>query len=87
MMKSIIKTFSLIVIFLFILSVFGWMVFHISKGDKRFGFLTEPVKFMYTFPDMFSKSVEEVKTLPKTYIKTPKNFEPVNKLNSDLKVH
>lgn len=85
-MKSIIKTFSLIVIFLFILSVFGWMVYHISKGDKRFGFLTEPVKFMYTFPDMFSKSVEEVKTLPRTFIKTPKNFKSVNKLSSDLKV-
>lgn len=85
-MKSIIKTFSLIVIFLFILSVFGWMVSHISSGNKKFGFLTEPVKFMYTFPDMFSKSVEEVKTLPETFIQTPKNFKPVNKLDFDLKV-
>lgn len=85
-MKTILKTFSLVVISLFILSVFGWMVFHISKGSKKFGFLTEPVKFMYTFPDMFSKSVEEVKTLPKTFIKTPNNFNSVNKLETDLMV-
>ncbi|MGM0649655.1 MAG: arylsulfotransferase family protein, partial [Bacteroidota bacterium] len=86
MMKKVLKTFALIVIFLFILSVFGWMSHHISKGNKDFGFLTEPIKFMYTFPDMFAKSVEEVKTLPKTFVETPQNFEPVNKLDSDLKV-
>lgn len=39
---------------------------------------------MYTFPDLFSQSVEEVKTLPKTFIPTPKNFKPINKLKEDL---
>ena len=83
-MKKVLKTFSLIVISLFILSIFGWMVFHISKGDKDFGFLTKPVEFMYTFPDLFTQSVEEVKTLPKTFVPTPENFTPVNKLESDV---
>lgn len=85
-MKKILKVFSFVVISLFVLSLFGWMSYHISKGDKKFGFFTEPVKFMYTFPDMFSKSVEEVKkrVLPNTFIKTPDNFKPINKLNSDL---
>lgn len=85
-MAKILKVFSFIVIGLFTLSVFGWMSFHISKGDKKFGFLTETVTFMYSFPDMFSESVEEAKTLalPKTFIKTPKDFHPINKLESDL---
>jgi hypothetical protein len=83
-MKKILKTFSLIVIFLFTLSIFGWMVFHISEGDKKFGFLTGSVKFMYTFPDLFSQSVEEVKALPETFIKTPEDFKSINNLDSDF---
>jgi hypothetical protein len=83
-MKKVLKTFSLIVIYLFTLSIFGWMVFHISEGDKKFGFLTGPVKFMYTFPELFSQSVEEVKSLPRTFIKTPEDFKSINNLISDF---
>ena len=85
-MNKILKSFSLVVISLFLLAVFGWMSIHISKGDKKFGFLTAPVKFMYSFPDMFSKSVDEAKNfaLPETFIKTPDGFQPINKLTSDL---
>ncbi len=83
-MKQALKVFSFTIISLFILSLFGWMVSHIVKGDKSFGFLKGPIKFMYTFPDMFSQSVEEVKTLPKTYIPTKKNFDPINKLKEDV---
>ncbi len=85
-MAKTLRVFSLIVISLFTLSIFGWMSFHISKGDKEFGFLTKPIEFMYSFPDMFSKSVEDVKTfaLPKTFIKTSPDFVSINKLESDL---
>ena len=83
-MKKVLTTFSLIVIFLFLLSIFGWIAVHISKDDKKFGFLTEPVKFMYTFPDLFSQSIKEVKTLPKTFVPTPEDFEPINNLDSDF---
>jgi hypothetical protein len=83
-MTKILKTFSYIIIFLFTLSIFGWMVNHISRGEKSFGFLNEPVKFMYTFPDMFTESVEEVQSLPKTFLPTPENFEEVNRLDSDV---
>lgn len=68
------------------MAMFGWMSYHHSKGDKKFGFMGETVKFMYTFPDLFSQSVEEVKTLPKTFIKTPADFKPVNKLEMDVPV-
>ncbi|MDX8338264.1 arylsulfotransferase family protein [Draconibacterium sp. IB214405] len=83
-MKKALTTFSFTVIFLFLLAVFGWMVSHIKDGDKNFGFLTGPVKFMYTFPDMFSKSVEEVKTLPKTFVPTPDDFKSINHLEEDV---
>ena len=85
-MKKVLTTFSLLVIALFILSLYGWMVSHITKGDKQFGFITEPVKQLYSFPDLFTRSVKEVKSLPQTFVKTPENFEPVNNLESDLKV-
>jgi len=83
-MSKVLKTFSIIVIYLFTLSIFGWMVFHISKGDKNFGFITGTVKFMYTFPDLFARSVEEVKTLPKTFIPTPEDFNAINHLEDDF---
>lgn len=85
-MKKILKIFSTIVIILFILSVFGWTVNQISNKNKRFGFLTGPIKFMYTFPDLFSQSLEEVKTLPNTFILTPDSFESINHLDFDVPV-
>jgi len=85
-MKKILTTFSISVICLFVLALFGWMVSHMVEGDKEFGFLEGPVEFMYTFPDMFSQSVEEVKTLPKTFVPTPEQFIPINKLERDFLV-
>jgi hypothetical protein len=83
-MKKVLKTFSLTVIYLFTLSIFGWMAFHISEGDKKFGFLSGPVKFMYTFPDLFFQSIKEVKSLPETFIKTPEDFKSINNLDFDF---
>ena len=83
-MKKFLAIFSITVISFFILSIFGYAVYQISHKGKKIGFLTEVVKFMYTFPEMFEESVEEVKSLPKTFIKTNKHFEPVNKLEEDV---
>lgn len=85
-MKKILTIFSTIVISLFILAVFGWMVSEIESKHRKFGFLTKPIKHLYTFPDLFKQSVEEVKTLPGTFIPAPADFEPVNKLEKDLMV-
>ena len=85
-MKKFIKAFSFIVIILFALSLFGWVSVHIQKGDKDFGFLNEPVKFMYSFLDQFNKSVEEVKKLSPTFLPIWKEFEPVNKLEEDVHI-
>jgi hypothetical protein len=85
-MQKVIKSFSIIVIVLFTLSIFGWTVKHIVKGDKKFGkAITAPIKALIDFPDLFQASVEEVKTLPKTFVKTPENLNPFNDLDKDVK--
>lgn len=85
-MQKIIKIFSITVIVLFTLSIYGWMTYHITKGDKQFGKISEPIKWLSQFPDLFQQSVEEVKTVPKTYVKTPNDFKPLNNLDFDLDV-
>lgn len=85
-MNRIIKAFSVLVICLFTLSVFGWMCIHISKGDKDFGVLNAPVKFMYSFLDEFSQSVEEAKKMSPTFLKTPEKPGTFNNLTFDVKV-
>jgi hypothetical protein len=85
-MKKFLAVFSTTVILLFVLALFGWMVNQIGTKGKKFGFLTEPIKFMYSFPDLFKQSVEEVNSLPKTFILTPNDFSPVNELEKDLLV-
>ncbi|MFM1874397.1 MAG: hypothetical protein RL266_134 [Bacteroidota bacterium] len=85
-MKHITKILALVIVGLALLSLFGWMSYHISKQDRDFGFLTEPIKKLYSFPDLFVESVEEAKTLglPKTFMRTPEEFDPINNLEKDL---
>ncbi len=83
-MKKVLQIFSTLVISLFLLSLFGWMVNQISTEKKDFGVFNEPIKFMYSFPDLFGESVEEVKSLPQTFIPTPLKFKPINQLEKDL---
>lgn len=85
-MKKIITTLSVIVISLFTLSVFGWMSIHVSRGDKDFGILNEPTKFMYTFFDQFNETVEEVKKLSPTFMPIWSEVVPVNELDFDVKI-
>lgn len=85
-MKKFFTVFSSVIIILFILALYGWMVNQIVTGKKNFGFLTEPIKFMYSFPDLFEGSVKEVKSLPPTFLKTPPKFRPINRLKKDLTV-
>lgn len=86
-MKKIIPRLALLVILLFGLSLFGWMVKHVTKGDKDFGHtINKSIDTYVSFLDLFEQSVEEVKKLPETFVPTPAGFEPVNKLDYDLEV-
>ena len=84
-MKKVITSLAVIVIVLFTLSSFGWMVKHVIKGDKDFGkAINNGLDAFVSFLDLFERSVKEVKQLPKTFVPTPKDFQPVNKLKQDL---
>lgn len=83
-MNKVIEVFAKVVIALFLLAIFGWMVSQRVTKKKSFGFLDGAIEFMYSFPDLFEQSVEEVKTLPRTFIKTYNQFSSVNKLKKDL---
>jgi hypothetical protein len=85
-MKKVATVFAVIVLIIALLSVFGWVSIQVSKKNSDFDFLAEPIKTLYSFPDLFVASVEEVQTLgvPETFIKTSEGFQPVNKLEDDL---
>ncbi len=84
-MQKVIFFLAKLILFIAFLSVFGWMVKHVTKGDKNFGFLNKPLKELSGFPDLFKQSVKEVKGLPGTFLKTIKGYESVNKLSVDAK--
>jgi len=83
---KIIKNLSIIVIVLFLLSVYGWMVSKVATDSMQIGFLTKPLKYLYEFPDLFTKTVDEVKSPPRTFRPIAPGFEPVNKLSGDVLV-
>ena len=85
-MQKVIFFLAKVILFIAFLSVFGWMVKHVTKGDKDFGFLNTPLKELSGFPDMFKQSVKEVKGLPGTFIKTyGSSYKSTNKLTEDAK--
>ena len=67
-----------------LLSAFGWVVKHRTKGDLNLGWANAVVDNMAGFPDLFKKSVEEVQKLPPTFLPTPPDFEPINRLSTDV---
>lgn len=83
-MKKLINLVAYTVITLFILSTFGWVVKHSVKGSKDFGKAGKVVVEFVSFFDLFEQSVEEIKELPKTFVKTHENFSPINELEEDL---
>ena len=67
-----------------VLSAFGWMAKHRAKKDRDFGPFNKVVELLSGFPDQFKQSVEEVQTLPQTFVPTPADFSPVNRLDEDI---
>lgn len=84
-MTKLIRAFAYLVLFVFGLSIYGWMVKHQSKGSKDFGpSVNFVLRTLSEFPDLFSQAVEETQNLPHTFIKTPENFERINRLDEDI---
>ncbi len=84
-MKKLLTYFSIVVILLFTFSVFGWVIKEVTLGRSPFGDRVNYYLDTYvSFLDLFEESVEEVKTLPRTFVPTPQDFERVNKLEEPL---
>ncbi|MGB0431907.1 MAG: hypothetical protein ACPGLV_15640, partial [Bacteroidia bacterium] len=83
-MKKIITPIAYLIVIVALLGFYGWVVKHITIGDKDFGFLNNPIKELVGFPDLFKQSVKEVKTLPKTFVKTPDQYPFKNNLQDDV---
>lgn len=84
-MRKVLLVFSYCVVALFGLSAFGWMVKHVVLGTKDFGpTVNSTVKEFVSFLDLSKATVKEVKSLPETFVPTPADFTPVNKLANDL---
>ena len=84
-MNKFLSGFSILVIILFCLSVFGWMIKHITIGDRDFGnSVNNGLNSFVSFLDLFEESVEEVQKLPETFVPTPQDFQAINNLKSDI---
>jgi len=73
-----------LVVVLALLSAYGWAVKHRTKGDLNLGWANPVVDQLSGFPDLFKKSVKEAQTLPQTFVPTPSDFAPVNRLEQDV---
>ena len=73
-----------LVVVLALLSAYGWAVKHRTKGDLNLGWANPMVDQLSGFPDLFKKSVKEAQTLPQTFVPTPSDFAPVNRLEQDV---
>ena len=73
-----------LVVFLAVLSAFGWMSKHRAKKDRDFGVFNGWVEALSGFPDSFEASVEEVQALPQTFVPTPSDFVALNRLEADV---
>ena len=58
------------IVALALLSAFGWVVKHRTKGDLNLGVANAWVDGLSGFPDRFQQSVEAVQTLPQTFVPT-----------------
>ena len=67
-----------------LLSGFGWVVKHRTKGDLNLGVANAWVDGLSGFPDRFQQSVEAVQTLPQTFVPTPDDWSPINRLDEDV---
>tara|TARA_R110001592_G_scaffold23456_3_gene91978 strand:- start:6228 stop:7514 length:1287 start_codon:yes stop_codon:yes gene_type:complete len=84
-MKKVLTPLANAVLVLFFLSTFGWLIKSITQGEKLLGDTTSDALLSFvSFFDLFEETVEEVQKLPETFVPTPTDFEPVNKLDEDL---
>jgi hypothetical protein len=85
--KKIFLLFSNTVLVLTFLSAFAWLIKEANSNSEILGKRVDQALIKWSsFPDKFSKVVDQVQSLPETFILTPENFTSINKLEEDVLV-
>tara|TARA_B100001063_G_scaffold15856_1_gene12232 strand:+ start:3104 stop:4381 length:1278 start_codon:yes stop_codon:yes gene_type:complete len=82
------KTFILvsnIVLALAFLSAFAWIIKEANNNSELLGKSFDKAIIKWSsFPDNFSRAVDQVQNLPETFVATPENFKPINHLKNNV---
>jgi hypothetical protein len=85
--KKIFLLFSNTILVLTFLSAFAWLIKEANSNSEVLGKGIDIALIKWSsFPDKFSKAVDQIQHLPETFVSTPKNFTPINKLEDDILV-
>lgn len=87
MMKSVLKFVAWTVIVLASLSIFGWNVKRVIRGNSNLPkSIKKNITALVEFPDVLFQITNEFRKQYPTFRKTPGDFEPINKLTDDVKI-
>ena len=63
------------------LSAFAWLIKEANNNSELFGKSFDKAIIKWSsFPDKFSRAVEQVQNLPETFVATSEGFKAVNRL-------
>jgi hypothetical protein len=69
------------------LSLFGWSVKQVSTGKSTWPtWIQAPLQSFVGFLDLFEAAKQEVSEYPKTFVRTPEDFVPINTLEEDVTI-
>lgn len=85
-MKKLFRIFSLVVLIITFLSLYGFSVRYVTVGGERLGIMTRPLIYFSSFPYMALTVLKsnEVRGIPPTYEPKDRSFEEFNDLEYDL---
>ena len=85
-LPKVMRTFSYVIILIFLLSLFGAALRHIDQGGKKLGPLTKPISALAGFPKLAIRALgsSELTGVPPTFIDLDTSFKELNSLNTDL---
>jgi hypothetical protein len=82
---KVVRIISKVIIIATLLNIFAYSIWHVSKGGKKFGVLSNPIIIFAKFPTTVSKVFRQTALeLPPYYVRVDPNLKKVNHLNKDL---
>ena len=87
MLKKLLSYFASTVVVLTLLSLFGHTVRQVHSGKSTLPeSIQSIVRDFVGVVNLFERAVEEAESLPPTFVKTPEEFESINRLEEDVKI-